>query len=134
MAQARCSVRGAPTLPAAGGGAGVIVSSCVSINDLTVRMAWLAGLAVVALLLAGWRKTARAQPKRPRSLFETPKRVPYQVREAIAPPYQPAGPLRRVWSVVASSGLALVIGAVLATVTAFSLAWIVTTLTDLLKQ
>jgi ABC-type nitrate/sulfonate/bicarbonate transport system permease component len=97
-------------------------------------MAWMAGLAVVALLFAGWRKTARAQPKRPRSMFETPKRVPYQVREAVAPPYEPAGPLRRVWAVVASSGLALVIGAVLATVTAFSLAWIVTTLTDLLKQ
>jgi hypothetical protein len=39
-----------------------------------------------------------------------------------------------VWAFVASSGLALVIGAVIATVTAFSLAWIVTTLTDLLKQ
>ena len=31
-------------------------------------------------------------------------------------------------------GLALVIGAIIATVTAFALAWIVTTLTDLLKQ
>ena len=96
--------------PPAGGG--VNVSSCVSINDLTVRMAWIAGLAVVALVLAGWRKTARAQPKRPRSPTETPRRVPYQVAEAVAPPYHPAGPLRRVWSVVASSGLALVIGAV----------------------
>ena len=74
-------------------------------------MAWIAGLAVVALVLAGWRKTARAQPKRPRSPSETPRRVPYQVAEAVAPPYQPAGPLRRVWAVVASSGLALVIGA-----------------------
>jgi hypothetical protein len=106
----------------------------VSINDLTVRMAWIAGLAVAGLLLAGWRKTARAQPKRPRDLMETPRRVPYQVREVVAPPYQAAGALRRVWAVVASSGLAIVIGAVLATVTAFSLAWIVTTLTDLLKQ
>ena len=59
--------------------------------------------------------------------------MPYQVSEAVAPPYHAAGPLRRVWSVVASSGLALVIGAVLATVTAFALAWIVTTLTDLLQ-
>ena len=52
--------------------AGVNVSSCVSINDLTVRMAWLAGLAIVALLLAGWRKTARAQPKGPRSPDRNP--------------------------------------------------------------
>ena len=49
-------------------------------------------------------------------------------------PYHAAGPLRRIWAVVASSGLALVIGAVLATVTAFSLAWAVTTLTELLKS
>ena len=65
---------------------------------------------------------------------ETPRRVPYEVREAVARRTTPPAPLRRVWAVVASSGLALVIGAVLATVTAFSLAWIVTTLTDLLKQ
>ena len=97
-------------------------------------MAWIAGVAVVALLLAGWRKTARAQPKRPRSPYETPRRVPYQVTEAVAPPYHAAGLLRRVWAIVASSGLALVIGAIIATVTAFALAWIVTTLTDLLKQ
>jgi ABC-type nitrate/sulfonate/bicarbonate transport system permease component len=116
------------------GGWGVNVSSCVSINDLTVRMAWIAGLAMLALLFAGWRKTARAQPKSPRSPSESPRRVPYQVVETVTQPYRPAGPLRRVWALVASSGLALVIGAVIATVTAFSLAWIVTTLTDLLKQ
>ena len=97
-------------------------------------MAWIAGLAVVALLLAGWRKTARAQPKRLRSPHETPRRVPYELSEVVAPPYRSAGPVRRVWAIVASSGLAVVIGAVIATVTAFSLAWIVTTLTDLLRR
>jgi heme A synthase len=106
----------------------------VSINDVTVRMAWLAGLAVVALALAGWRKTARAQPKGPRSPTTTPRRVPFEVTHGIARPYHSAGPLRRVWALVASSGLAIVIGAVLATVTAFSLAWVVVTLTNLLKQ
>ena len=100
-------------------------------------MAWIAGLALVALLFAGWRKTARAQPKRHRSdqdPLARPRRVPFEVRETVAPPYHSAGVLRRVWAVVASSGLALVIGAVIATITAFSLAWIVITLTDLLKQ
>lgn len=121
-------------MPAAGRGPGVSVSSCVSINDLTVRMAWIAGLAVMALVFAGWRKTARAQPKRPRRPDETPRRVPFELVDSTAPPYRPAGPLRRVWSVVAGTGLALVIGAVIATVAAFGLAWAVTTLTDLLKQ
>lgn len=94
----------------------------------------MAGLAIVALLLAGWRKTARAQPKRPRSPHDPPKRVPYELAHTVAEPYRPAGPLRRVWAVVASSGLVVVIGAVIATVTAFALAVIVTTLTDLLRQ
>jgi hypothetical protein len=107
----------------------------VSINDLTVRMAWLAGLALVALLLAGWRKPARARPRGPRRPIDSaPRRVPHTVQAAAAPPYHAAGPLRRVWAVVASSGLAIVIGAVVATVLAFSLAWAVTTLTDLLKS
>ncbi|HEU4840286.1 MAG TPA: hypothetical protein VFT09_02560 [Ilumatobacteraceae bacterium] len=60
--------------------------------------------------------------------------MPFEVVASAAPPYHPAGPLRRVWAIVASSGLAIVIGTVLATVTAFSLAWAVTTLTDLLKS
>ena len=97
-------------------------------------MAWIAGLAIAALVFAGWRKTARAQPKPPRNPVETPRRVPFQVAETVTQPYKPAGLLRRLWAVVASSGLALIIGAVIATVTAYSLAWIVTTLTDLLKQ
>jgi hypothetical protein len=52
----------------------------------------------------------------------------------VARPYHAAGPLRRVWAAVASGGLAVVIGAVVATVTGFGLAWMVITLTDLLKK
>lgn len=97
-------------------------------------MAWIAGLAVVALLLVGWRKTARAQPKPPRDPTRMPRRVPHDVTHVVAEPYRPAGPLRRTWAAVASGGLAVVIGAVIATVTAFALAVIVTTLTNMLKQ
>jgi hypothetical protein len=121
-------------VPGGGVASGVNVWFCVSMDELTVHMAWIAGLAMLALLLAGWRKTARAQPKPLRRPLEPPRRVPHQVVEAVAQPYRPASALRRLWAVVASSGLALVIGAVIATVTAFSLAWVVTTLTDLLKQ
>jgi ABC-type nitrate/sulfonate/bicarbonate transport system permease component len=106
----------------------------VSINELTIRMAWVAGLALAALLLAGWRKTARAQPKFRRDPVEAPRRVPHEVVHVVTEPYHPAGALRRLFAAAASGGLALVIGAVLATVTAFALAVIVTTLTDLLKQ
>ena len=97
-------------------------------------MAWIAGLAIAALVLAGWRKTARAQPKSPRDPLRPPKRVPHEVVHVIAQPYRRAGVLRRIWAAVAGTGLTLVAGAVLATVTAFALAVIVTTLTNLLKQ
>ena len=106
----------------------------MSVNELTIRMAWIAGLAVVALLLVGWRKTARAQPKPPRDPTRPPRRVPHQLVRVVPEPNRPAGPLRRVWAVVASGGLAVVIGAVIATVTAFALAVVVTTLTNMLKQ
>jgi hypothetical protein len=106
----------------------------VSITDVTIRMAWIAGLAVVALAMAGWRKTARAQPKTPRSAMQTPRRIPYEVHVAPAPLYRPAGVLRRLWAVIASTGLTLIIGAIIATIAGFSIAFIVTTMTDLLKQ
>jgi ABC-type nitrate/sulfonate/bicarbonate transport system permease component len=106
----------------------------VSIDDLTIRAAWIAGLAIVALLFAGWRKTARAQPRSPRNPLQPPRRVPYSLYEVVAPPYHPPGVLRRIWSAVASSGLAIVIGAVLATTVAFAVAYLVTTLTDLLRK
>ena len=48
--------------------------------------------------------------------------------------YKAPGPLRRVWAAVASSAIAVVIGVVLAVVVAFGLAYVVITLTDLLKQ
>ena len=51
-----------------------------------------------------------------------------------APPYRPAGVLRRIWAVIASAGLTLVIGAIIATIAGFSVAFVVTTMTDLLKQ
>lgn len=93
------------------------------------------GLAVVALLAAGWRKTARATtrtPRRPPVIRR--KWVPIGVAETTVPLYKRPNILRRVWAIVASSGLAVVIGAILATIVAFGLAYAVITLTDLLKQ
>src|SRR4051812_28626622 len=114
-AHRRCHRLGRPT--------GSNVWSCVSINDVTVRMAWLAGLAVVALVLAGWRKTARAQPKGPRSPATPPRRVPFEVTQGVARPYHSAGLLRRIWAVVARSGPALLIRALLAPVLPLPPAW-----------
>lgn len=50
------------------------------------------------------------------------------------PLYRRPGPVRRVWAVASSVAIAVVIGAVLATVVAYGAAFVVTTLTDLLKN
>ncbi len=50
------------------------------------------------------------------------------------PAYHPPNPVQRLVSLFTSGGLALLVGAVIATVTAFAIAVIVTTMTNLLKQ
>lgn len=92
-------------------------------------------LATVALVAAGWRKTARATPRTPRKepLLRR-KWVPVNVAETTVPLYRRPNTVRRVWAIAASSGLAVVIGAVVAIMIAFALAFAVVTLTDLLKQ
>jgi ABC-type nitrate/sulfonate/bicarbonate transport system permease component len=111
------------------------MSVVVSVTELTTQAAWMAGLAIVALALAGWRKTARATPPAPRGepILRRP-RQPIPIAETTTPLYQRPGPLRRIWAAMASSAIAVVIGAVLAVVLAFGLGILVITLTDLLTQ
>ncbi len=95
----------------------------------------MAGLAIAALALAGWRKNARAAPPNPRREPRiTRPRVPIGIAETVVPLYRRPNPLRRVWAAAASAGLAVVIGAVAAIVIAYGAAWLVVTLTDLLRQ
>lgn len=95
----------------------------------------MAGLAVLALILAGWRKNARATARPPRAEPLLRRAwAPVDVAETTTPLYKRPGPLRRIWAVVASGGIAVVIGAVLAVTVAFATGYLVITLTDLLKQ
>jgi len=95
----------------------------------------MAGLAIAALVLIGWRKNARGVPQTPRREPKIRRPwVPIGIGETTVPLYKRPGPLRRVWAAVASSGIAVVIGAVTAIVIAFGTAYVVITLTDLLKQ
>ena len=107
----------------------------VSVTDLTTQAGWMVGLAIVALLATGWRKTARATARTPRKAPVVRRKwVPIGVAETIVPLYKRPNVIRRVWAVAASSGIAIVIGAVLAIVISFALSFAVITLTDLLKQ
>jgi len=102
----------------------------VNVTELTVAAGWIAGLAIVALIASGWRKPARAEanPARGRVGNQAPR------VEIKAPLAEPTPLWRRVWSVVASGWLALWVAAITATVIAFGMAWIVITLTDMLKK
>ena len=107
----------------------------VSVTDLTTYAGWMAGLALAALVFAGWRKNARAVPRTPRSQPKLRRPVvPIGIAEATVPLYKAPNPLRRLWAGVASAGLGIVIGAVSAIVIAFGTAYVVITLTDLLKS
>jgi hypothetical protein len=111
------------------------MSVVVSVTDLTTQAGWMAGLAVLALVFAGWRKNARAAARVPRrEPIVRRKWIPVGIAETTAPLYKRPGPLRRLWAVVASSGIAIVIGTVIAITIAFGTAYAVITLTDLLKQ
>lgn len=92
-------------------------------------------LAMVALVAAGWRKPARAAVKTPRREPVVRRNwVPIGIAETTAPLYKRPNVVRRIFALVASSGLAVVMGAVLAIIIAFGTGFAVITLTDLLKQ
>jgi hypothetical protein len=111
----------------------VSVTLALSVEGLTAQAAWIAGLAVGALVLAGWRKPARAKSRRLRGSWARERR-PIPVDHEPAPLYRRPGPIRWVLAAAASSGLAIVTGAVAATVVAFGVAWTVVELTSLLKR
>lgn len=107
----------------------------VSVTDLTTQAGWMVALATAALIAVGWRKNARATARTPRrEPIVRRKWVPIGVGETTVPLYKRPNVIRRVWAVFASSGLAIMIGAVAAIIIAFGTAYLVTTLTDLLKQ
>ena len=99
----------------------------------------IAGLAIVALLLVGWRKPARAEPTSPRGVLErgliyrsgTPQGVP--VDHLDAPLYRRPGPLRRLLAALAGTGLGVLTGVLVAIVVSFGIAMAVIWLTDLLQ-
>ena len=118
---------------------GVSVTLALSVAGITLRAGLIAGLAIVALLLTGWRKPARAEPRSPRGVVE--RGLVYKsgpapgvlVDQLDTPEYRRPGVVRRVLAAVASGGIAILFGAVAAIVVSFGIAMAVIWLTDLLK-
>lgn len=110
------------------------MSNCVSITELTTDSAWIAGLAIVALIAAGWRKPARAMAPFTRGTRRSRERLPIEVVETDTEMHYRTPVWRRIWAVFASSAIAMVTGAVLATFISAAIAYSVVTLTDMLRR
>jgi hypothetical protein len=111
----------------------VSVTLAVSVDGLTVRAAFIAGLAIAALLLTGWRKPARAEPRSPRGSSMRPASG-VVVDHVDTPMYRRPGVIRRVLAAVASGGIGLLVGVLTAIIVAFSVAWAVIWMTNLLQR
>lgn len=118
--------------------AAVSVTLALSVTGLTIRAGIVAGLAIVALLLTGWRKPARAEPRSPRGDStsggrSTSARAVIPVDHYDTPEYRRPGPVRRLLALAASSALAVLIGVITAIVVAFGIALAIVRLTNLLQ-
>ena len=109
------------------------VTLALSVDGLTVRAAFIAGLAIVALLLTGWRKPARAEPQTPRAAASR-QRAGVVVDHFDTPQYRRPGVIRRVLALLASGGIGLLTGVLAAIITSFAIAIAVIWLTNLLQQ
>ena len=124
----------------AAAGSATTICCCVSVTDFTVHAAWVAGLALVALLCVGWRKTARAAPRVSRGLppgvapSGRPPRAGIAVTELAVPGYKRTPIWRRAFAFLGTGFLAVLTGAIMAVVAAFAVSWAVTTLSSLLKK
>lgn len=124
--------------PIGGSGGGsvdvrVSVTLALSVDGLTIRAAFIVGLAIAALLLTGWRKPARAESRSPRG--STGRSSSGTVVDHYdTPQYRRPGIIRRVLALAASGGIGVLSGVLLAIVTSFAIAISVIWLTNLLQQ
>lgn len=96
----------------------------MSLTDITTRVSIVAVLALVALVVIGWRKPAKAGLRTPRGPGETSSGSgsdadgPVDLQEKAA---------RKTLDVLGLGGVALVAGVVVSIVLSVSVAWLVTT-------
>ncbi|MAL82375.1 MAG: hypothetical protein CL412_07975 [Acidimicrobiaceae bacterium] len=111
------------------------MDSSYTVDLLTSRAAVMLCCALLALLFAGWRKTARASTNSPRRAEALrPRRSPTGVPVVQQPltPYRRPGVLHRLISLGLIGVISVIVGAVIAIFTAFIAITGVIRLTDLL--
>jgi hypothetical protein len=110
----------------------VSVTLALSVDGLTVRAGLIAGLAISALVLTGWRKPARAEPRSPRGPMRRDS-VGVLVDHHDAPLHRRPGVVRRVLALGASGGIGVLTGVLTAIAVSYAVAWAVIWLTGLLR-
>lgn len=88
-------------------------------------------MAIVALLLTGWRKPARAESRSPRGPLRREASA-ISVDHFDTPTYRRPGIIRRLFALVASGGIGILTGVLVAIVTSFVIAIAVIWMTNLL--
>jgi hypothetical protein len=111
----------------------VSVTLALSVDGLTIRAAFIVVLAIVALLLTGWRKPARAEPRSPRGPLRRDA-TGILVDHFDTPPYRRPGIVRRLLAASASAGIGVLTGVITAIVVSFAVAMAVIWLTNLLQR
>lgn len=122
--------------PDAGSGGGIVggcvsVTLALSVSGLTFRAIAIIGLAVVAMLLVGWRKPAKVEPRSTRGSMR-PAPVAHEVVQRPVSFYHRPNPVRRVLAFIAANAIAVLIGVITTIVLAFGAAFAIIQLTNML--
>lgn len=128
------------------------MSNCVSVTEVTTIAGWVAGLGMIALIASGWRQPARVEARSPRVLrtalfglwhrVSRRSRVPDVADQPVPDAHDGIDPhsllptpwWKRIRSVVGGTGLAIWSGAMIATAVGFAVAFVVITLTGMLRR
>lgn len=111
---------------------GTTLGVAVSLTEISTRVAFVAGLALFALLVIGWRKTARDTHGSP---VGEPDPQPNTAPEV---EYLSSSDVSRLAAtklvrIVGLGGIAVLVGIVSALVVSLSLSWLVTNIIDRLR-
>lgn len=109
-----------------GSGGASTVRGVMSLSDITVRVALLTALALVAVVAVGWRQPARRRVVSPRDPSLGPTVDPN--RETTTEPTPPVVDVarRRILDLVALGGIAVGVAFVVSIALAFVVSWFVT--------
>jgi hypothetical protein len=100
----------------------------VSVTEFSTRAAWMVGLAIVAVVFAGRRKTARAMRREPRR--RVPEVMPFE--ETPTTIYRRPNPIRRLASAAGLGVIGVVSGVIVAVIVSVAAFWMVSKLSGVL--